>query len=102
LPLENSSFFELSFALSIGCDSPTNSLFSVKFPANREYEARASKPGFSGQRAQILSIFDNISAYCEHQQIFRKTLFCSDIGSFLLLSFEARHPGELMRLFGGL
>jgi hypothetical protein len=55
-----------------------------------------------GQRAQILSIFDNISAYCEHQQIFRKTLFCSDTASFLLLSFEARHPGELMRLFGGL
>ena len=51
---------------------------------------------------KAISIFDNISAYCEHQQIFRKTLFCSDTASFLLLSFEARHPGELMRLFGGL
>jgi len=55
-----------------------------------------------GQRAQILSIFDNISAYCEHPQIFHKALFCSDTASFLLLFFEARHPGELVRLFGGL
>ncbi|MEG5046947.1 hypothetical protein [Microcoleus sp. B4-C1] len=55
-----------------------------------------------GQPAELLSIFENISAYSEHQQIFRKNLFSSDTASFLLLSFEARHPEELMRLFGGL
>ncbi|MEG5105920.1 hypothetical protein QUB32_04505 [Microcoleus sp. AT8-A4] len=31
-----------------------------------------------GQPAELLSIFENISAYSEHQQIFRKNLFSSD------------------------
>ncbi|MEG4939855.1 hypothetical protein [Microcoleus sp. F4-D5] len=49
---------------------------------------------------QVLSILENISAYYEHEQIFRKTLFSSDNAQFLLLSFEARCPEGLLRLFG--